>query len=137
MNEQSIIDETNRLAAKDEKVSYLYLKCHTCKEVLKRHTEGGETLYECSSAHASVKHVNDQFISYVIIWDAKPNGQERYRIISSAYNTILQLSTTEKYWRPYYKTVLTIDSHLTLPVKDDTIVVDNLIPRLQKLKAFS
>lgn len=126
--------------AEAEEQSPYFLKCHTCGRRLVLQEQFMATReYECPESHAEVTWFNNQIIGYTIYWDADEQANERYKLVCSNGITTLFLSNNRqgKYWRVSYSPILNMENMLTLEIKDQTIVVNNLIHRLKKLKAFT
>jgi hypothetical protein len=123
-----------------ESHSPYFLKCHTCGKRLVLQDQFLQTRdYECPDSHAKISWHNNQIIGYTIFWDADSDANERYKLVAANGITTLFLSNNRqgKYWRVSYSPILDMDRMLTLEIKENTIVVNNLVRRLQKLKAFT
>jgi hypothetical protein len=119
----------------------MIMKCHTCQKSLEpidRDTPN-QIVLECPDIHLTVTLINNDIASYTMYWDADENATNRYKLISSSNQTTLKhaigFDDPRSRWR-YYKTVMTLPQMLPLIIKDNIVQCDNLIPRLQKLKAF-
>jgi hypothetical protein len=116
-----------------------YLKCHAChRRLVLLYNQGGSRTYECPEAHVTVIWQGISIIGYTLFWDADLEASERYKMVSSnGITTLFQSRHSRKYYRALYEPILDMDRMLTLEIKDQTVVVNNLIPRLKKLKAFT
>ena len=125
------------------------LYCPTCKQRL-HHKEDffGIKSYECSDTHVSVQWFDEKIIGYTIFWDADTAGEERYKLIANNNQTRLFIKTKvrinahNKHWdaprdEVYWKAIMDMDHLLQLNIKDKVIIVNNIIPRLKLLKAFT
>ena len=129
------------------------MKCHLCQRKLKLIDDKFfQVVLSCPEDHCEIIIKGDSVVEYKLLWDADNLAKDRYWIYSWQKNnnfnnkisninninnnagTIVKCST---YGRPYKETVvLSLDSFLTLNIKDDVVQLDNIVPRLKKLKAF-
>jgi hypothetical protein len=129
------------------------MKCHLCQRKLKLIDDKFfQVVLSCPEDHCEIIIKGDSVVEYKLLWDADNLAKDRYWIYSWQKNnnfnnkisninninnnagTIVKCST---YSRPYKETVvLSLDSFLTLNIKDDVVQLDNIVPRLKKLKAF-
>jgi hypothetical protein len=123
------------------------MKCPYCKvEIfLSKFQPPNDNIKEwtCPEGHITLKK-NDQYIcQYTLFWDADEQAIERYKLFwsSVAGKTVLSKKDSQagKYYRGFnYREVMTIDGYFPLLLNEDQVIqVDNLVPRLLRLKAFS
>jgi hypothetical protein len=132
------------------------MKCHTCGEDLIQDSDDPfkRKRWACPSMHVLNVELDSEgtVVAYMIFWDdVERDG--RYRLESDRSGTnmrhrplkqrevILPLQRDKNGYlineNPRWKTMMEFSNFMPLTVKDDRIVIDNLIHRLLKLKAFA
>lgn len=138
----------------------MIIKCHICKQELARETFNGlfQPFWECPELHTLRVTLNNagDIMSYMIFFD-DVNKNLRYRMESDDHETILQqrvltppeegreiISTgkvgTLDHHREFkrWSVIMTIGHFFPISLNEDQVIqVDNLVPRLLRLKAFS
>ena len=111
------------------------MKCHICKLNLRLIDQlGAHKKYECPNAHAQVVFHFHNIEKYILYWDADEFAKERYRLEGSFGSTCLYL---KKYNDRGYLKILEMDHILPLQIEEETIQLNDVVRRLQKLKAFA
>lgn len=121
------------------------LHCHVCqKRLILESNLMGVRYYECPETHTQVQWFGTDIIGYTIFWDADVAANERYKMLGINNNTILYkksiINLQNKHWggkEVIWKPVLSMEHLFKLEIKNNMLVVNNLIARLQKLKAFT
>lgn len=114
-----------------------YLKCHACNKRLTLIEQSANIkIYECPNAHSKVAWVGNQIHFYHLFWDANEDGSERYRLDAGNAQTKLYIKGKQSRYNPFME-IISIDKVLPLEIKDNTIQLNNIVPRLKKLKAFT
>lgn len=117
------------------------MKCHVCaKKLFLFDNRNFQVYLECPDGHAYVTIKHNDVIEYRLVWDMDDNAVERYWIQSNQKETRITHSVYGSYNRVNLlganKTVLTLNHFMPLKMKDDVILLDNIVPRLKKLIAF-
>lgn len=132
------------------------MKCHTCQKTLvgDRHAPNhARNWLHCPDQHVLnvALNANGDIVQYMLFWD-DVERQSRYRLESysdSNQTYMEQRPLKQREMPPGYvpnsidpmkrrwSSVMSFPNFLSLTVKDDVIVVDNLINRLMKLRAFA
>ncbi len=132
------------------------MKCHTCQKTLvgDRHApKHARNWLECPDMHVLnvALNANGDVTQYMIFWDDLEKDA-RYKLESYSDSNETYMShrpLKQREMAPGYipnsvdpmkrrwSSVMSFPSFLSLTVRDDIIVVDNLINRLMKLRAFA
>lgn len=123
------------------------MKCPHCKTELElsKYRPPNDNIKEwtCQEGHVTLLKNDQHIVQYTLFWDADPQALERYKLFYSSVSgkTILSKKDSQagKYYRGFnYREVMTIDGHFPLLLNEEGVIqVDNLVPRLLRLKAFS
>lgn len=115
------------------------IKCHFCKHELEEQYDGDpQTRVECPNGHAALTIHHGEIVAYTVYWDVDPDANERYKLIGQqGSGTHLLYSPVKNKRGRGYHSVFETSSFVTIPVREDTLQLDNLVMRLKKMGAFS
>jgi hypothetical protein len=121
------------------------IKCHFCKHELEvPYAYGGSGIYpnstyECPNGHAHVimDSKDIEIIDYLLYWDADPDANDRYKLVGTQAGTFLHHSSLKKRYVRNYQCIFETASFIPVPIKENTIQMDNLVARLKRMGVFS
>jgi len=130
------------------------MNCHNCKRELCIVKESSNyTKIECPEHHATVFYRDSKILEYNLLWDADMHAKERFWInafddtnYDNYYQSVKRYGCNFligtvilkcAYGRPYkIDKIFELNDFIPLEIMDNTIQLNNLVPRLKKLKAF-
>lgn len=130
------------------------MQCHLCQRKLINISDDNhhlEVKLQCPEDHCVITYIDNKIINYSLLWDADSEAKERYWIDSYndnfAFNKVARFEPHSKnestsiykstYGRPYrYSKILELEYFIPLEIKNDIIQLNNVIKRLNNMKAF-
>lgn len=104
------------------------MKCHACNQNLEKSNFLTFEL-ECPDQHVFLNK-----IQYVLYVDLDPLAQKRLKILSNHKSTQFVLAGYPTF---YEKVLLSIPRFIPLKIKNETIDIEDLISKFNKLKCFA